>query len=95
MGVLRMIKLFGWEGRIRETVAEKREEELRWIWKQKLLGLASSIAKRVIILQRRKLLLIRLLSITIPLVHMVVTYSVYVRLFCFGITLPGLSHVRI
>jgi hypothetical protein len=45
MGVLRMIKLFGWEGRIRDTVAEKREEELRWIWKQKLLGLASSIAK--------------------------------------------------
>jgi hypothetical protein len=47
MSVLRMIKLFGWEGRVRETVAEKREEELKWIWKKKLLGLASSIAKWV------------------------------------------------
>ena len=40
-----MIKLFGWESRVRETVAEKREEELKWIWKRKLLGMISNVAK--------------------------------------------------
>jgi hypothetical protein len=37
LGVLRMVtKLFGWEYKMSETIKEKREEELKWIWKDKL-----------------------------------------------------------
>ncbi|KAJ7693691.1 P-loop containing nucleoside triphosphate hydrolase protein, partial [Mycena rosella] len=39
MNVLRMIKLFGWERQMNERVAEKREEELNWIWKRQMLDL--------------------------------------------------------
>ena len=45
MGVLRMIKLFGWEARVTRIIAEKREEELKWIWKKKLLGMANHSVK--------------------------------------------------
>lgn len=45
MGVLRMIKLFGWENRVTEMIAEKREDELRWIWKRKILGMGNSCIK--------------------------------------------------
>ncbi|KAJ6604251.1 hypothetical protein DFH09DRAFT_1300496 [Mycena vulgaris] len=41
MNVLRMIKLFGWERQMNERVAEKREEELSWIWKRQVLDLLS------------------------------------------------------
>ena len=47
MGVLRMVKLFGWEGHVKENLAEKREAELHLIWKKKLLGLVNSICKYV------------------------------------------------
>ena len=47
MSVLRMIKLFGWESRVRDEIAEKREEELSYVWKVKVIGLLSSIAKYV------------------------------------------------
>lgn len=33
IGVIRMVKLFGWETNMSKKVEEKREEELRWIWK--------------------------------------------------------------
>ncbi|KDQ56808.1 hypothetical protein JAAARDRAFT_36283 [Jaapia argillacea MUCL 33604] len=39
MNVLRMIKLFGWESKTAEQVAEKREEELTWLWKRQVLAL--------------------------------------------------------
>ncbi|TFK70801.1 hypothetical protein BDN72DRAFT_887852 [Pluteus cervinus] len=42
MNVIRMVKLFGWERRMNERVAEKREEELIWIWKRLLLNLATT-----------------------------------------------------
>ena len=48
MSILRMAKLFGWESRVKEFVAEKREEELKWIWKRKLLNMFSNVAKCVI-----------------------------------------------
>ncbi|KAI0693031.1 hypothetical protein BC835DRAFT_1520746 [Cytidiella melzeri] len=47
MSALRMIKLFGWEPRVKQAVAEKREEELSWIWKRKVIGFASSIANHI------------------------------------------------
>jgi uncharacterized MnhB-related membrane protein len=37
MSVLRMIKLFGWETRVNEDLAEKRAAELAMIWKRKVL----------------------------------------------------------
>ena len=45
MGVLRMIKLFGWESRVSEMIAEKREEELKWVWKGKMLNLGITCIK--------------------------------------------------
>ncbi|KAF8058246.1 hypothetical protein FPV67DRAFT_1565726 [Lyophyllum atratum] len=39
MNVLRMIKLFGWEKKMNEKVAEKREKELFWVWRRQILDL--------------------------------------------------------
>jgi len=36
VGVLRMVKLFGWEKKMSATLKDKREEELSWIWKDKV-----------------------------------------------------------
>ncbi|KAJ7919040.1 P-loop containing nucleoside triphosphate hydrolase protein [Mycena leptocephala] len=43
MNVLRMIKLFGWERQMNERVAEKREEELNWLWKRQMLDLLNGM----------------------------------------------------
>ncbi|KAJ7141418.1 hypothetical protein C8R44DRAFT_763397 [Mycena epipterygia] len=48
MNVLRMIKMFGWEKQMNEKIADKREEELNWIYKRKLLDLLNDIAKCVL-----------------------------------------------
>lgn len=45
MNVVRMIKLFGWEGKMEERIAEKREEELTWLWKRQLLELINANIK--------------------------------------------------
>ena len=45
MNVIRMIKLFGWEPRIKEEIGEKREEELRIIKKRHLLDLINNNIK--------------------------------------------------
>jgi len=39
MNVLRMVKLFGWESKMNEKIAGKREEELTWLWNRKVLDL--------------------------------------------------------
>ena len=36
LGVIRMVKLFGWEHKMSETIKQKRDEELVWIWKDKV-----------------------------------------------------------
>ncbi|KAG9098020.1 hypothetical protein FS749_004906 [Ceratobasidium sp. UAMH 11750] len=41
MNVIRMIKLFGWEKKIKQQVEEKREEELHWYKKRQWLGLVN------------------------------------------------------
>ncbi|KAJ6589838.1 P-loop containing nucleoside triphosphate hydrolase protein [Mycena vulgaris] len=48
MNVLRMVKMFGWEKQMNGKIAEKREEELSWIWRRKLLDLANAIVNNVI-----------------------------------------------
>ncbi|EIW86373.1 hypothetical protein CONPUDRAFT_78742 [Coniophora puteana RWD-64-598 SS2] len=42
MNVLRMIKLFGWESRMDEKISEKREDELIFTWRQKVLELVNN-----------------------------------------------------
>jgi hypothetical protein len=41
-------RLFGWERQMNERVAEKREEELKWIWKRQMLDLLNNILKYVL-----------------------------------------------
>ena len=53
MNVLRMVKMFGWEKRMNERVAEKREEELEYLWKRQLLNLANGTIKYVKVSQER------------------------------------------
>ena len=43
-----MIKLFGWEPRVDEQVAAKREEELKYIRKNKILELINGNIKFVL-----------------------------------------------
>ncbi|KAI0260098.1 P-loop containing nucleoside triphosphate hydrolase protein [Gloeopeniophorella convolvens] len=48
MSVLRMIKLFGWERKVATRLAEKRERELDYIKKRKLLSLVNGIVNAFI-----------------------------------------------
>ncbi|KAH9480765.1 ATP-binding cassette transporter abc4 [Psilocybe cubensis] len=44
VGILRMIKLFGWERQMTEPLERKRDEELGWLWAMKKLALANDCA---------------------------------------------------
>ncbi|KIJ38971.1 hypothetical protein M422DRAFT_258389 [Sphaerobolus stellatus SS14] len=46
--VIRMIKLFGWEGEVGRRIAEKREEELKWIWYLKVFQMSNGALNFVI-----------------------------------------------
>ncbi|VDB84814.1 unnamed protein product [Peniophora sp. CBMAI 1063] len=48
LGILRMIKLFGWEGKMSERLAAKREDELHWIIRRKLADLANNVVNDMI-----------------------------------------------
>ncbi|KAK0465231.1 uncharacterized protein EV420DRAFT_1637381 [Desarmillaria tabescens] len=48
MNVLRMIKLFGWEKKMDDKIAEKRDEELIWIKRRKMLDLLNGTINFVI-----------------------------------------------
>ncbi|TCD68834.1 hypothetical protein EIP91_009701 [Steccherinum ochraceum] len=43
MNVIRMIKLFGWEPKVNDQIADKREEELVYVRRFKLLELANGV----------------------------------------------------
>lgn len=47
MNMLRMVKLFAWEPKIKQKMLEKREEELKWIKKRQLLQLLNMNLKYV------------------------------------------------
>jgi hypothetical protein len=36
MNVIRMVKMFGWERKIQSRIDEKREAELKWVWKARV-----------------------------------------------------------
>jgi hypothetical protein len=45
MNVLRMIKMFAWEAKVKEKMEEKREEELVWTKKRQFLQLVNMNTK--------------------------------------------------
>lgn len=45
MNVLRMVKLFGWERKMNDKIAGKREEELKYIKKRQMLDLLNGSLK--------------------------------------------------
>jgi len=55
MGILRMIKLFGWEPKIAARLAEKREHELQYIKIRQILNLLNGNIKWVYPSSRIKL----------------------------------------
>lgn len=40
-----MVKMFGWESQVAQTVLGKRETELSWIWKRELIHVVTSCLK--------------------------------------------------
>ncbi|KAF7368478.1 Multidrug resistance-associated ABC transporter protein [Mycena venus] len=48
VNVLRMIKLFGWEEKMKARIGDKRDYELTWIRKRRLLDLASGLVNYLI-----------------------------------------------
>ncbi|CAE6487644.1 unnamed protein product [Rhizoctonia solani] len=48
MSVIRMIKLFGWETKIRAQVEEKRETELHWYKKKRILVLVNLVTNYIL-----------------------------------------------
>ncbi|TCD66627.1 hypothetical protein EIP91_001094 [Steccherinum ochraceum] len=52
MNVIRMIKLFGWEPKVNDQIAEKREEELVYIRRFKLLELANGVMKSTLAMKQ-------------------------------------------
>lgn len=46
-GAIRMVKLFGWEDRMSESIDRKRRAELNAIWKLKMFNLLNHIIKYV------------------------------------------------
>jgi hypothetical protein len=47
MNILRMVKLFGWEPKVAERLAERRKRELQYIMKRQILNLINMIIKWV------------------------------------------------
>ncbi|KAJ7123848.1 P-loop containing nucleoside triphosphate hydrolase protein [Mycena crocata] len=47
MNVLRMVKLFGWEGKMLVRVNDAREKELYWIWKREIFEWVANTVKCV------------------------------------------------
>ncbi|KZT53818.1 hypothetical protein CALCODRAFT_486059 [Calocera cornea HHB12733] len=41
MNVIRMVKMFGWESRVKEQIGEKREEELKYVKQRQIMHLAN------------------------------------------------------
>ncbi|KAJ6585299.1 P-loop containing nucleoside triphosphate hydrolase protein, partial [Mycena capillaripes] len=50
VNVLRMIKLFGWEEKMKSRIGEKRDSELTWIRKRRILDMVSSLVKCTLIM---------------------------------------------
>lgn len=78
MDVIRMIKVFGWEDKMKDNIREKRDTELDAILKWNLLSQASAVTKYVPICVFFWCAENPCISYTIPLLTMIVTFAVYV-----------------
>ena len=45
VGILRTIKLFGWERKMSERIRERRDEELSLVWRRRILAVISETVK--------------------------------------------------
>jgi hypothetical protein len=72
-----MVKMFGWEQKISERVAERRDEELKHYRSRELAGFLNQIIKYVFETNEPQLKLMDTSSV-IPVVVMVVTYATFV-----------------
>lgn len=48
VNVLRMVKLFGWEGKMKARIEDKRDDELLWVRRRRILDLISNLINFVI-----------------------------------------------
>ncbi|KAF9000094.1 hypothetical protein BDQ17DRAFT_1360101 [Cyathus striatus] len=48
LNLARMVKLFGWEGKMEKTLGRRREDELRWIEKREILGIGRKLSNTII-----------------------------------------------
>jgi hypothetical protein len=77
MGILRMVKLFGWEKRMEVRIGDKRDEELSLLRKRQLFVIVNDTFKYVPLCTTHSTMLIRLqYSNLIPLFVMMASYSV-------------------
>lgn len=78
-----MIKMFGWEQQVEREMDKKRQEELKLLWQRSLLDLSSTILKSGgFYFHDKAALTICSPSFVIPLVHVILTYTVYVSSMC-------------
>ena len=47
LNVIRLVKMFGYETRVKEQISEKRENELTWMKRKYYIALVNSIYKCV------------------------------------------------
>lgn len=78
MSVIRMVKLFGWEGKMSTRLDKKREEELQWVWTSRMYNLAISNTKLVSMSFAFIFLYWFTCSFILPMVTMLTTFGTYV-----------------
>ncbi|CAE6472635.1 unnamed protein product [Rhizoctonia solani] len=81
MNVIRMIKLFGWESKIRAQVDEKRETELHWYRKKRILVLVNLITKYSLFTHTIEWNIDDSCSYTLPTIIMVITFACHTLVF--------------
>lgn len=77
MSVLRMIKMFGWEGKIAERLSSKRAEELRWFRYADMVILGSDGITLYVGCSPTRTACSVISNSIIPILQMVVTYGVF------------------
>jgi len=78
MNVIRMIKLFGWERKMNNRLAEKRDDELRYQRKRQLLVLLSGTITCAIFLHDHGTFTDLGCSYSIPVIAMAACFACYV-----------------
>lgn len=78
LNVLRMVKLFGWEWKMNQKVADKREEELSWIWRLQILDVVNDTLRWDFLHPQPHYNAHVAFSFLIPLIIMIATYATYV-----------------